>query len=153
MNPLWQGKTQARNVCFACDIVPEGAGVCHVSKPIQANSKLLAFSSTMVTTQGCSHKASCFGCIVTGAEASSCSKSPKHKVQANRAGSTVQLQLFTENSAHCVQAHLLLNAACGDEPVHIHLLLLAITPHPGSSLLVCCRVPVWRTVPAVKLHA
>jgi len=115
---------------------------------------MLALSSLNVTTQGCNHRASDLGgCVLTGAEMSSYSKSPEHKVQAKRAVSTSQLQLLTENSAHCVQAHLLLNAACGDEPVHIHLLLLAITPHSGSSLLVCCRIPVCKNVSAVKVHA
>ena len=89
--------------------------------------------------------------MFTRTEMSSYSKSPEHKAEAKGAGSTIQLQLYTEDSAHCVQAHLLLNAACGDEPVHIHLLLLAITPHSGSSLLVCCRIPVCKkTTPQSK---
>lgn len=41
------------------------------------------------------------------------------------------------------ETDLLLNAACGDKPVHIHPLLLPITPDSCSSLLVCGRIPIY----------
>ena len=50
-----------------------------------------------------------------------------------------------------VAAYLLLNAASGYEPVDINLLLLPITPYPGSCLLVCGRIPVCTATPAVTL--
>ena len=63
--------------------------------------------------------------------------------------------LRTSGTYASTSSYLFLNAASGDESIDIDLLLLPITPHPCSCLLVCGRIPVCSSmhkITVAKLH-